>query len=94
MFHDKYTLDDISDNDSDKSAKKDTSRKMKLRRMLQRKKTKIIKIKIKTKQKNLNNPKYSRITNNLRNTAVFITGYLFPGYYFMILFSGNKMLLL
>ena len=31
--------------------------KMKLRRMLQRKKTKIIKIKTKTKTKNLNNPK-------------------------------------
>ena len=51
MFHDKYTLDDISDNDSDKSAKKDTSRKNETKKDVTKKKDKDHKDKDKDKNK-------------------------------------------
>ena len=50
MFHDKYTLDDISDNDSDKSAKKDTSRKNETKKDVTKKKDKDHKDKDKNKK--------------------------------------------
>ena len=51
MFHDKYTLDDISDNDSDKSAKNDTSRKNETKKDVTKKKDKDHKDKDKDKNK-------------------------------------------
>lgn len=50
MFHDKYTLDNISDNDSDKSAKKDTSRKNETKKDVTKKKDKDHKDKDKNKK--------------------------------------------